>query len=149
MKDERSEYDLQAEKFLADTGTSMECHYMGHLPYFDDDKEARSVWNVIFTRGKIKECFRFGQSLHNSWDKNVKTPNSILPRVAKKVAPTAYDVLACLINNDPGTFREFCSDYGSNPDSIKDRNTYDKVCEEYEKVSKLWRDVMDKLQEIQ
>lgn len=64
--------------------------------------------------------------------------------------PTAYDVLACLTKYEPGTFNDFCADYGYNSDSIKALDTYRKVQEEWEGVSGLFtHEQMEQLREIQ
>lgn len=41
--------------------------------------------------------------------------------------PTAYDVIACLPWYDPGTFANFCSEYGYDEDSRKAEQTYRAV----------------------
>jgi hypothetical protein len=49
----------------------------------------------------------------------------------KSKAPTMYDVIACLQKSDVGTFKNFCADFGYSDDSIKARETYLAVQEEY------------------
>lgn len=65
------------------------------------------------------------------------------------VSPSLYDVLACLTKYDPGTFENFCSDFGYDSDSISALKTYKAVCKEWQKVDLLFGDVIDELQEIQ
>jgi hypothetical protein len=63
--------------------------------------------------------------------------------------PRPYDVLACLQKNEPGTFKDFCSEYGYNPDSKKDEKIYLAVCEEWRKVSGFFTpEEIEALQEI-
>lgn len=64
--------------------------------------------------------------------------------------PTAYDVLTCLTKSDPGTFENFCSEYGYDTDSRSAVRTYKSVRKEWNAVSKLFSDKeIEQLQEIQ
>jgi hypothetical protein len=51
---------------------------------------------------------------------------------------SAYDLLACLTKYDPGTFENFCSDFGYSDDSRKAEQTYHAVVKEYQKVSRFF-----------
>lgn len=65
-------------------------------------------------------------------------------------APTSYDILACLTKYDPGTFEEFCSEFGYDTDSRKAKKTYKAVCKEWLNVCKIWDDAeIEQLSEIQ
>ena len=64
--------------------------------------------------------------------------------------PSAYDVLACLTKYDPGTFEDFCGDYGYDTDSRKAEKIYPAVVNEYQNVCMLWNDTeLELLCEIQ
>lgn len=66
------------------------------------------------------------------------------------VEPTAYDLLSCLTKYDPGTFENFCADYGYDTDSRKAEKTYKEVMKEWENVSRIFStDELEQLQEIQ
>ena len=65
-----------------------------------------------------------------------------------KKAPSAYGVLACLTKSDPGTFNEFCYEYGFNNDSIKALDTYRAVQEEWSGVRRMFGDCLEELAEI-
>jgi hypothetical protein len=133
-------YEQEAEKFLKDTGTAFEAKFVYHGPYFDGDKEGRDVYEIVLTRGKRKPFrFKFGQSINNS----------VTPGHSGRKAPTAYDVLSCLTKNDPGTFADFCSEYGYDEDSRKAEKTYFAVQEEWKGVERLFSDVLEALQGIQ
>lgn len=123
-------------------------------------------------RGSRSYSFDFGQSLNNSGVFIVKDKNPNLTktfetkadaiRYAGKIgnsfnvrnnpnfkAPTPYDVLACLTKYDPGTFENFCSEYGYDADSRKAEKTYKAVCEEYTSLCTLFSsEEMEELQEI-
>ena len=65
------------------------------------------------------------------------------------IAPTAYDVLACLTKNDPGTFEDFCSEFGYDEDSRKAEKIYNAVLDEWKNVCALFTDEeIEQLQEI-
>ncbi len=64
-------------------------------------------------------------------------------------APTAYDVLAALTKSDPGTFENFCDDFGYSTDSKNAEKTYNAIVNEYLNVYKLFTDAeIEQLQEI-
>lgn len=52
-------------------------------------------------------------------------------KIIQGEAPTAYDVLACLTKYDPGTFENFCGDFGYDTDSRKAKKTYKAVVKEF------------------
>lgn len=60
-----------------------------------------------------------------------------------------YDVLACLTKCDPGTFENFCSEYGYDSDSRKALKTYKAVRNEWQNLCKLFTESeLEQLQEI-
>ena len=64
--------------------------------------------------------------------------------------PTVYDVLCCLTKYDPGTFADFCSEFGYDTDSRKAEKTYKAVLDEYLQVSRLFTESeLELMQEIQ
>jgi hypothetical protein len=64
-------------------------------------------------------------------------------------APTAYDVLACMSKNDPGTFEDFCGEYGYDTDSRKNERTYKSVLREWREVERFFStDEIEAMQEI-
>jgi hypothetical protein len=99
-----------------------------------DDKKGRSRWifRLKLTRNGKRYTFNFGQS-HAQGENN----------------PTIYDVLTCLTKYEPGTFDNFCADYGYDNDSIKAFKTYKAVCREFNAVNRLFGDILEELQEIQ
>lgn len=126
-------YTEQAEKFLTETGTIIETKFLYNGPHFEDDKENRDVYEITIkrpTRSPALWVFKFGQSIAAS-------------------TPTAYDVLACLTKYDPGTFQNFCDEFGYDTDSRKAEKTYFAVQEEWSNVQRLFGDVIDQLAEIQ
>lgn len=139
-KKEKSSYDVQAEKFLADTGATIETEFLYHGPHFDDDKDARDVYRITIKRGNPNRSwsFKFGQSIQNSGDKHLR----------RRKAPGAYNILACVEKHDPGTFSDFCRDFDYSDDSVKAQKLYFAVQEEWINVRRMFGDVLDALAEI-
>jgi hypothetical protein len=131
-----SEYTEKAEKFLKDTETKMSVRFVRYAVYFTDDKDARDIFRITFTRQGVRRSFLFGQSTNDS------TGNGDNP-------PSAYDVLACLEKYGYESFEDFCSSLGYDEDSRKALKTYKGVIREAEKVNDLWNDCLAQLQEIQ
>ncbi|MCR4331052.1 MAG: hypothetical protein NUV49_04215 [Patescibacteria group bacterium] len=172
-------YNEQAEKFLAKTGATITAEHKETAKYFDDDKETRDIYQITITRGTRSYSFPFGQSINNSgkyhainiYGKNQNNGNTVFPPTweppmvnrggdpLKKgmdykknpnfSAPSAYDVLAAIQKNDPGTFHDFCMDFGYDEDSRRAEKTYEAVKEEYTQLSRLFTDSeLEEMQEI-
>jgi hypothetical protein len=85
--------------------------------------------------------------------KNRKLHPSLLKigdlEIKAPIAPSAYDVLACLTKYDPSTFEDFCDSYGYDKDSRKAEKIYFAVVEEYQNLKMLFTDAeLEKLAEI-
>lgn len=173
-----SEYTAQAEQFLADTTTDFSIVYLYTGPYFDDDKEERDVYQFTIKNARGVYSAKFGDSIHNTkrrafiktfalgmarqvsrWEERamravdvplVKSgPFFRLQKGTKAEKPTAYDVLAGLTKYDPGTFADFCSDYGYDVDSRKAEKIYLAVQEEHVALRRMFTaEQMEQLQEI-
>lgn len=127
-----AEFELQGKQFLEETGTTMEVGEPEFGLHFKDDKKPRYRFPVTFKRGKKRFKLTFGQSYH-----------------AGDKVPTAYDVLAALTKSDPGTFENFCSEFGYDSDSRTAESIYNGVRKEWEQVSAMWTaDEIEKMQEI-
>ena len=128
-----NECDKQANDFLKETKTSFEAVFETYGKHFDDDKESRNIYKITLKRNGKQFSFNFGQSIN---DTNAG------------IDPTAYDVLSCLTKYDPGSFDDFCSDFGYDNDSRKAEKTYKAVVKEYNKVNAMFNDVIEKLADI-
>jgi hypothetical protein len=63
--------------------------------------------------------------------------------------PNSYDVLSCMTKYDPGSFEDFCGEYGYDVDSRKAEKTYNLVKREYDELCKIFNDKeMQELGEI-
>ena len=71
-------------------------------------------------------------------------------RVQGSNPPDEYDVLTSLSKFDPGSFENFCSDFGYNTDSRKAERTYKAVKREWEAVKRVFGEgeCLDALREI-
>jgi hypothetical protein len=85
------------------------------------------------------------------WDKyriNGKYPGR--PRIKQPIKPTAYDVLASITKDDPGTFEQFCGDFGYDEDSRRAEDVYRAVVEEWKRVRRFFTDAeLTEVREIQ
>ncbi len=129
-----SEYDDQAEKFMEETGTTMDVRWVDTAKYFPDDEQERDIYEIKLSRGLGRSYkFRFGQSLN---------------KTGTGQEPSEYDVFSCLTKYDPGTFDEFCSECGYDTDSRRALAAYKAVRMEWVQVHRLFGDVLEKLREI-
>ena len=71
--------------------------------------------------------------------------------IKKKIeAPTAYAVLSCLTSCDPGSFTDFCGDFGYDEDSKKAETIYQAVRKEWSDIVALFStEEREQLVEIQ
>lgn len=63
--------------------------------------------------------------------------------------PNAYDILACITKYDPGSFENFCGDFGYDTDSRTAERTYHAVKNAWLNIAALYNDTeLDQLGEI-
>lgn len=129
-----SAYDQQAIDLLNKLGVTFSAKYLTHDFHFEDDRETRDIYRLTLSRGKERISFKFGQSIYGS---------------NKGEIPSAYDLLSCIQKNDPGSFNNFCSDFGYDEDSRKAYSVYKGVVKEWEKVERFFTpDEIEELCEI-
>jgi hypothetical protein len=130
---ENNKYDQQAAAFLNATSTGFIASFKTHDYYFDEDKEPRDIYNCTLVNKKHRFRFTFGQA-----------------PASTGTAPRPYDVLACITKSDPGTFEDFCWEFGYDTDSRKAFKTYKAVMREWKNVEKLFtEEQLEQLREIQ
>lgn len=61
-------------------------------------------------------------------------------KIIQGEAPDNYDIFACLTKYDPGTFDNFCSEFGYDTDSKKAEKTYNAVLSEFKNMQSLFSD---------
>ena len=128
--------ESKAEQLLQDHGIRFSTHFIGYGAHFDDDKESRDCFRVTFSKGRRRLVIKFGQSLNRS-DGAGGTP------------PHPYNILAGLTKHDPGSFDDFCDEFGYDQDSRRALRTYRLVCDEWKRVSAFFTaDELEKAREI-
>ncbi len=177
MAKELSEYEQRANDFLAKHEITFEAKFLRHDSMrLDKDNVKRDIYSCVLRRGRHNISVKFGQSIAHSGEWLAKDPNPVRNksktfenrteadaymskmgggwsnRAVKnpnKKAPTAYDMLACLTKSDPGTFDDFCSEFGYSNDSISAKETWQAVREEWGDVRSFFsRDELEEAQEI-
>lgn len=169
-------YEKQATDFLEKTGCTMEIKFKEKRRYFPEDKETRDVYGVKVTRGSRVWSFKFGNSIKDSefvavyGRSRYKIPSEMRTKTLAEIKryvkmnlqydfgnvaadkiimpkpPTKYDVLACLTKGDPGSFEDFCDEFGSKAA----KRVYEAVKKEWLNVCRIWNDSeIEELQEIQ
>ena len=131
-----SEYEKQANDFLERHGIRFKFTYIEFGTYFGGDDEKRNIYRLALIRkdSPVRYSTRFGASIYMT---------------QKRIDPTPYDLLACLTKNDPGSFEDFCSEYGYDTDSRSAMRTYNKVKRDWVKVENFFsQDELNELHEI-
>lgn len=73
-----------------------------------------------------------------------------LKKLKEEAKVSRYDILACITKYNPGTFNEFCEEFGYDNDSMKAFKIYQAVCEEWEGISRIFTEKqLEELREIQ
>ena len=165
---DQSMYEQAAEVFLVHTQTDFSVEFIKNDFHFHGDKEKRDIYKITFKRGGRKFALKFGQSIAKSGfyikqgakvtnipmealafsDQRIKSlgykynflPIARLDTIHRPIAPTPYDVLACLTKYDVGTFEDFCGDFGYNTDSRTAKKVYKAAKREFGKVFEIWTD---------
>lgn len=131
-----NEYKKQAENFLKNTGASIEFEFYGI--------DTNPVWDDGIRRAKYRFVLKTKRGRYTGyfWDSPRNTEN--------KVKPTAYDLLTCLTDTDPGTYEDFCWEFGYEPTEKFSEKIYKAVCKEWEGVNRVFTpEQIDELAEIQ
>ena len=151
-----NEYIKQATEFLQKTYAKMKIEYVGLAVNKEwKEKQKRCLYEITLTSPRGSMIFDFWDSIRNTEIKtmpfdayNVQA-NKELAAKTKAAVPSVYDVLACLQKCDPGTFENFCSDYGYDEDSRTALRVYLAVQNEYTQLARLFTpEQMEELAEI-
>ena len=164
------DYHEQAAEFLHKVGTTIKVEFNRQGKYFDGDKEERDIYDVTLKRESRSYTFAFGQSINCSgrfWKYGdhkqgiSQGRQTGIPGVHRPfscdwdnnkgfAAPSAYNVLSCLTKYDPGSFEDFCGEFGYDTDSRSAEKTYQAVKNEYSNLCRLFTDAeLELMQEIQ
>lgn len=150
------EYIKQATDFLQKTYSKMKIEYVGLAVNKEwKEKEKRCLYEITLTSPRGSMTFDFWDSIRNTrirtmpFDAYNVQANKELAAKKKAAVPSVYDVLACLQKCDPGTFENFCSNYGYDEDSRTAIRVYLAVQNEYTQLTRLFTpEQMEELAEI-
>lgn len=166
------EYIKQTTDFLQKTYAEMKIEYVGLAVNKEwKEKEKRCLYEITLTSPRGSMTFNFWDSIRNTEIKTMTLEtyaekrygvrftsltqtekmqaNKELAAKKKAAVPSVYDVLACLSKCDPGTFEDFCSDYGYDEDSRTAERVYFAVQKEYTQLARLFTpEQMEELAEI-
>ena len=129
-------YQREAKDFLKKHNAKMTISFKDCVfnPWNNDnDKYYHNVYRVRIDRNHKTWSFNFTDSIYN-------TNNNL--------RPSAYDVLACIVKYDIGTFEDFCSEFGYVIDTKDSLKIYKAVKKEYENVISIFGDCIVELAEI-
>lgn len=169
----KNEYLQQAEDFLKSANAKMQIDFVGLAINREwKEKKARPLYNVTITTPRGFYSFDFWDSLHNAEVKAMDYNAYARKRYgrafddlsygeqqtvrrelkAKKVdaSLSSYDVLACLTKYNPGTFSNFCFEFGYDEDNRTAERIYFAVQEEYNNLCRIFtEEQMEELTNIQ
>lgn len=156
----KNTYEVQAFEFLEKHKAKIKTKFVAYDKHFPDDDKPRDIYEVTIEReGHKPYVFRFGQSIMNSSgyvelcadqrrDRGESYSSVQKYRKQAHRPPSDYDILAAVTKNDPGTFEEFCGDFGYDTDSRKAEGIYFAVQKEFSEVRRIFGDVLEELAEI-
>lgn len=169
----KTEYTKQAEKFLQDANATMKIELQGRaINTMWKEKQLRNLYAVTITTPRGSYTFDFWDSLYNTeltqmtaqeyarkylrqiWDimrfTEQQKARAELAQKQKEARPDCYDVLACLTKYDPGTFEDFCAEYGYDEDSRTAERIYIAVQNEFANLKRIFDpEQLEAMQEIQ
>jgi hypothetical protein len=164
-----NEYHKQAEDFAAKYNVEMKATYLGHFKRLGDRSTAN--FRITLKRGKKEYSFDYSDSINDSWrykEFNKAWQKGLPMRLKEEYYPESagrhsigrwyvqsvvpkphlYDILSCIQKYDPGTFEDFCGDFGYDTDSRSAEKIYYAVRDEGRAIEGMFSDCLDELQEI-
>jgi len=124
-------------------GKHYRCTFTRRPQSGDSPKASGSPLVVDFWNSYNDEEFNWWKDIPSFLQKNNYSARSGLLQLhgagpGPKRRLTAYDVLASLTKSEPGTFEEFCSDFGYDTDSRRAEDTWRAVTEEWIKAKRFF-----------
>ena len=167
-----NEYTKQATDFLKRAGANIKIEFQGVAINKDWDNKKRNLYKVTLTTPRGTYTFDFWDNINNTKicamsikqyvEKRYKIRYDDLTVQGKNMAekelkykkdkahPCAYDIMSTMVKYDPGTFEDFCCEFGYNTDSRKAEKIYFAVQKEYNNLVRIFTDKqMEELAEIQ
>ena len=168
----KNEYTQQANDFLKRARAAIKMDFQGVAINKNWDDKKRNLYRVTLTTPKGKYSFNFWDSIYNTElcamsvkqyaekrykirydDLTIQEKNTAKKELEAKQAeatPNAYDILSVMTKYDPGTFEDFCGEFGYDTDSRKAEAIYFAVQKEYSNLLRILTDEqMEELAEIQ
>ena len=167
-----NEYTKQATDFLKKANATMNIEFVGLAANKDwKEREKRNLYEITLSTPRGSMVFDFWDSIHNTeirqmnleayaekryncrfdslnYSEKVKAQKELKEKKAA-AQPTAYDVLACMTKYDPGTFENFCSEFGYDEDSRTAERIYFAVQKKYSQLAKIFTpEQLEEMQEI-
>lgn len=139
------EYAQQAIDFLKMTKSTIRI-----IP--KNNRNGRAVYDITLTTTIGEMNFQFWNSLYNTeiLNKNLEEytgrERSELVKKKMSASPTAYDVLVCITKYDPGSFENFCSDYGYDKYDKSSYKIYMDVKNEFNQLKRIFTE--DEMKEL-
>ena len=167
-----NEYTKQANIFLKKANATIKIDFVGLAVNTDwKEQKKRNLYEITLTTPRGSMVFDFWDSIHNTETKRMTIAEYVEKRyktrfdslsysekstakkelAAKKAeaTPSAYEILACITKYDPGTFEDFCCEFGYNEDSRTAERIYFATQKEYTQLARLFTaEQMEELQEI-
>ena len=167
-----NEYAKQANEFLKKANATIKIEFVGLAINKEwKEKDKRNLYEITLTTPGGSMVFDFWDSIRNteikemtietyaeksykrrfdclSYSEKVKAQKELKEKKAA-AQPTAYDILACITKYDPGTFAEFCSEFGYDEDSRTAERIYFAVQKEYSQLARIFTpEQLEEMQEI-
>lgn len=167
-----NEYTKQATAFLKKANATIKIDFIGLAANKDwKEREKRNLYEITLSTPGGSMVFDFWDSIHNteikqmsleaytekhykcrldslSYSEKVKAQKELKEKKAAAI-PTAYDILAGMTKYDPGTFENFCSDFGYDEDSRTAERIYFATQKEYAQLAKIFTsEQLEEMQEI-
>lgn len=124
---DNGKYDDAANLFLETTNTKLTYSFVGTVTsnqaFGDDSNILMNRYSVTLDACGELYTFDFHDSNHN---------------LVNNIKPSFYSILTCIGDSYPDTFKDFCSDFGYDNDSIRAEQTYEDCLEQYEEIERLY-----------
>lgn len=167
-----NEYTKQANDFLKKANATIEIDCVGLAINQEwEEKKLRNLYKVTLSTPRGSMIFNFWDSIYNTkikkmsleeyaekkykcrfnflnYSDKIRAQKELKEKKAE-AQPTAYDVLACITKSDPGTFENFCFEYGYNEDSRTAERIYFAAQKEYSQLARIFsQQQLEEMQEI-
>jgi hypothetical protein len=124
-------------------------HYQCTISGRDRKDFTIDFWNSYADENHNDAIGKYRQRSDDEYYQWADRRKAALKVSTKRLEPTPYDVLAILTKSEPGSFEEFCGDFGYDTDSRKAEQVYLAVQGEWSKVRRFFTaEQITEMQEI-